>query len=239
MQKGELCRQQILTDPEVRRKNPRVDIKVMKVDMEDYKSVMEFADNVKKELPELDILLLNAGTGQLGFEVAVTGHEKVMQINYLSNALLTLELLPLMTATADKKGTATRISWVGSRTRTWSTLPKKQPLQPDESVIEHFDEKRNYFKVAHYGNTKLLVSMFVAEMAKRVPKEKVVINHMCPGAVRTGMIDVLPFPLRQIMAIVGYIRSRTPEVGGWIISHAVAVAGPETHGEFLIDKEIE
>jgi hypothetical protein len=41
------------------------------------------------------------------------GHEKVMQVNYLSNALFALELLPLLGATAAKTETPSRLSWAG------------------------------------------------------------------------------------------------------------------------------
>ena len=183
MSKGEAARANLLANPEVHRRNPDADIKVLKLDMEDYKSVMAFADNVKKEILDLHVLLLNAGIGQLGYESSVTGHEKVTQVNYLSNALLSLELLPLLEATAARTGQATRLSWVGSRTHHSSSLAKKQPILPNESILAHFDDKSKYLAIAHYGDTKLLCAMFVAEMAKCVPKEQVIINIMCPGMV--------------------------------------------------------
>ncbi|MCJ1401023.1 hypothetical protein MMC11_004235 [Xylographa trunciseda] len=236
--KGEAARARLLANPEINKRNANADIKIMKLDMEDYQSVIAFADNVKKELHDLHVLLLNAGIGQLGFEVSVTGHEKVTQVNYLSNALLSLELLPLLEATAARTGKATRMSWVGSRMHDENSLLSKQPILPGESVLAHFDDKSKYLTIAHYGDTKLLCVMFIAEMAARVPKEKVIINIMCPGMVNTGMSDVLPFYLRPAMNFVKMLRARTPEEGGWIINYAAVVAGPETHGRYLKDKEL-
>ncbi|MCJ1433278.1 hypothetical protein MMC27_002637 [Xylographa pallens] len=236
--KGEAARANLLANLDVHRRNPSADIKVLKLDMEDYKSVIAFADNVKKEVQDLHVLLLNAGIGQLGYEISVTGHEKVTQVNYLSNALLSLELLPLLEATAARMGQATRLSWVGSRTQHSSSLAKKQPILPNESILVHFDDKTKYLALAHYGDTKLLCAMFVTEMARRVPKERVIINTMCPGMVNTGMSDVLPFYLRPAINLVKMLRARTPEEGGWIINYAAVVAGPETHGRYLEDKEL-
>ena len=181
--KGEAARASLLASPEIQRKNPNADIRVLKLDMEDYKSVIAFANNVKKEVKDLHVLLLNAGIGKLGFEISVTGHEKVTQVNYLSNALLSLELLPLLEATAARMGQATRLSWVGSRAQHSSSIAKKDPILPTESILAHFDDKTKYSAMGRYSDTKLLCAMFVAEMAKRVPKEKVVINIMCPGMV--------------------------------------------------------
>ena len=52
------------------------------------------------------------------------------------------------------------------------------------------------------------------------------------------MSDVLPFYLRPAMNFVKMLRARTPEEGGWIINYAAVVAGPETHGRYLEDKEL-
>ena len=111
----ETAREKLFVDQEIKKHNPDAAIKVLKLDMEDYQSVIAFADSVKKEVRELHVLLLNAGIGQPNYEVSVTGHEKVTQVNYLSNALLALELLLLLEATAARTGKATRLSWVGSR----------------------------------------------------------------------------------------------------------------------------
>lgn len=80
--------------------------------------------------------------------------------------------------------------------------------------------------------------MFVSAIGERISSDKVIVNNMCPCSVNTHMSDVLPFPLRQIMNVIKYFYSRTPEVGGWIIVCAAVVAGKESHGRFLLDKEV-
>ena len=64
----------------------------------------------------IDVLLLSASCGQLNLELAPTGHENVTQVNFLSNTLLYLKLLPLLEAMTTKIGVPSRLSWVGSRT---------------------------------------------------------------------------------------------------------------------------
>jgi NAD(P)-dependent dehydrogenase (short-subunit alcohol dehydrogenase family) len=122
-----------------------------------------------------------------------------MQVNYLSNALLSLELLPLLEATAAVSGAPSHLSWVGSRQLYSSSFGKARPWTAGQSVLQRMDSKSGYSGLAVYGNTKLLVAMFVTELAARVGSERVVINNMCPGAVNTRMSDVLPLPLRLLV----------------------------------------
>ena len=52
------------------------------------------------------------------------------------------------------------------------------------------------------------------------------------------MSDVLPIHLRLIAYIVKSMRARSGEEGGWVLTNAVAAAGPESHGRYLQHKEV-
>lgn len=211
----------------------------MKLDMEDYRSIQSFAKAVKKELPVVDYLLLNAGIGILKYEISPSGHERVMQVNYLSNVLLILELLPRLEASAAKTGAPSRITWLGSRRHYQSTLSTKAPVQPGETVIGHMDDPKNFFPFQNYNDTKLLCMLFLYALAPRLDKNKVIVNMMYPGMVDTAMSDVLPIYLRIPVNIVKTIRARPVEHGLWLILNAMLVAGPESHGEFILDKTVQ
>lgn len=94
---GEAVKSNILSDPEIKMANPHATITVLRVDLEDFYSVLTFAQEVKQRYDgKLDMVLLNVGTGSLKWEiVAESGHEKTVQVNLLSPALLALELLPV------------------------------------------------------------------------------------------------------------------------------------------------
>jgi len=100
------------------------------------------------------------------------------------------------------------------------------------------DDKKQYSGASTYGNTKLLVAMFVKQLAQRISSDEVVINNVCPGSVNTGMSDVLPTPLRQMVNVYKAVYARTVETGGWIVVNALEVAGNETHGNFLKDRNV-
>lgn len=236
LSKGEEAVKYLWSHPSVQPVNPKPELKVMQLDLDDYQSVVRFADNVKKDLGTLDILLLNGGVNIMNFQRSVSGHERVMQVNFLSNALLAFELLPLLQQTATKTNNLTRLSWVGSEAQKINSITKK-PIPSDRSVLEYFDDKSKYASMTRYSETKLLVSMFVQSLANKVSSDKVVVNNFCPGMVMTNFDSHLPLWLKTIMAVVRRIRARSVEEGSRTLIFASAVAGPNTHGEFLSSNE--
>jgi NAD(P)-dependent dehydrogenase (short-subunit alcohol dehydrogenase family) len=56
--KGEAARTLLLSDPAIKNLTIRPEIKIMEVDMADYKSVMKFARGVKGQVKRQDVLLL-------------------------------------------------------------------------------------------------------------------------------------------------------------------------------------
>ncbi|KAF5979397.1 hypothetical protein FBULB1_5749 [Fusarium bulbicola] len=202
--------------------NPKAVVQVMKLDMTDYASVKAFAETFTSKHGELHLLMLNAGISDINFELAPTGHEKNLQVNYLSNVLLTLLLLPTLEHTAELEGAPTRITWTGSRMHLQTSLARKasSPLSPG------------------YGDTKLLVLLFQHELANRYPPKKVTINHFCPGMVDTSLTDILPVHIRPPALLLKALRARSVDKAGWIGLHAALVVGEETHGKLLGDKEV-
>jgi NAD(P)-dependent dehydrogenase (short-subunit alcohol dehydrogenase family) len=65
--KAEACISELATGPSVKKNNPKAIIKVMKVDMEDPHSMVEFANAVVAEIPVVDYLILAAGFAPFKF----------------------------------------------------------------------------------------------------------------------------------------------------------------------------
>jgi hypothetical protein len=61
---------------------------------------------------------------------------------------------------------------------------------------------------------------------------------VCPGLINTNMTDVLPLHKRMVFGVMKFFLARPVEVGGWILINGAVVAGPESHGKFLGDKEV-
>jgi NAD(P)-dependent dehydrogenase (short-subunit alcohol dehydrogenase family) len=237
--KGEKVRQALLSEPAVKTANPNATIKVLELDTESYESVQRFVSAFKVEFHDLHLLIANAGVGTAAKELASSGHEKDIQVNYLSNVLLTLALLPTLETTANRTGEPTRVTWAGSRMHTHSRLAEKLPLKKGEEVLKHFDTIDAMPIFTRYADSKLLCVLFQLELAQHYNPDKVIINSFCPGQVDTGMTDVLPIYLRIPANVVKAIRARSPEKGGWIALNAAVVAGAETHGRLLGDMAVE
>ncbi|KAI3549195.1 hypothetical protein CABS01_08386 [Colletotrichum abscissum] len=248
--KGEAVRQTLLSDPSVLSLSHGPVVEVMKLDAEDYASVKTFTEAFKAKYTHLHIAMLNAGVPGLRRRVAPTGHEATVQVNYLSNVLLTLELLPVLEATARETGRAGRIAWTGSRMVEKTSLAGKTTVREGGSLLGHLDDEANFVGMARYADSKLLGFLFLRELARlygagaaeeeegKRQQQRVIVNAFCPGMVDTNMSNVLPQPFRLIADAVKAVRARRPEVAGWVGLHAVAVAGGETHGKTLGDKEI-
>ncbi|KAF4337292.1 short-chain dehydrogenase reductase SDR [Fusarium beomiforme] len=230
--KGEEVRKSLCTI------NPKAIVQVMKLDTADYTSVKAFAEMFKSKHEKLHLLMPNAGISDLNFELTPTGHEKNLQVNYLSNVLLTLLLLPILEHTAELEGSPTRITWTGSRMHLRTSLASNVPLKKNEGIFEHFDTPGVIPSLQRYGDTKLLVLLFQHELARRYPPQKVIVNSFCPGMVHSSMTDILPFYIRLPALLVKAARARSVDKAGWIGLHAALVVGAETHGQLLVDKEV-
>ncbi|KAK0511058.1 hypothetical protein JMJ35_006610 [Cladonia borealis] len=211
--KGEEAAKYLSTHPTVKSTNPGVEIRVMALDLDDETSVVNFASKVKKELDALDVLLLNG-------------------VNYHSNALLALELLPLLESTASQRGQPSRLTFVGSSTHKMHSL-NKTPMEKEESVTHRWDDKERYRPMQRYSDSKLMVAAFTQELARHVDPSKVIVNNLCPGMVSTGLNVNLPLWLKPIMWLLRLIRAGTPEVGARTYVYATSVAGTESHGKWL------
>ncbi|KAL8914350.1 MAG: hypothetical protein Q9171_000980 [Xanthocarpia ochracea] len=235
--KGEARKASLLKDPAIQQANDSPKILVMKLDMEDYASVQEFSDALRAELPTLHHLVLNAGIAVTKFAKSISGHERSVQVNYLSNAYLLANLLPLLQATAMETMVASRITWVGRRKQTLSSFEKKSQVPPWMSVLGHLDNKANFKRTKRYRDSKLLGIIFMHKLAPHLNPRLIVFNMVYPGMAKTDLTEHLPDVQRLTIHFIKFVRARTVEESACLIVHAMLVAGPESHGKLLMDKE--
>ncbi|KAJ9155295.1 NAD(P)-binding protein [Pleurostoma richardsiae] len=238
IKRGEEVKAELLAKPELRATKSRVTIHVVELQMDDFRSVIAFADKVKDLTTTVDILLLNAGLGGFEFQTAKTGHERIMQVNVYSNALLALELLPLLQQTATIKARRSRLTWVGSFVQMDHTLTKN-PISTSQSIIGQFDE-RSRFNRGRYQDSKLMSTMVVKQLAQHVDKNLVIFNEVSPGPVLTNFASAYPAYFRVGIAFIGLFINKSKSLAGGVNKylHAMAIAGEESHGEYISDYKI-
>ncbi|KAI6777790.1 uncharacterized protein J7T54_001399 [Emericellopsis cladophorae] len=236
---GQLAVSALRADGDVARQNPAAQLLVFQLDLADYASGLGFAQRVNKEVPELDILINNGGQVELRFETAPTGHEKNMQVNCYTHMLITLELLPLLRATARLRGAPSRVTFTGSITQVFQETLTKAPIGPGESVLGHWDDPKHFSSLFRYADTKLCVSAYCRKLAQLVSADEVIVNDFCPGLVRNKGLDRNLNPAMQVlMQCVRQLIGRSIPDAARALVYAAVVVGKEAHGTFLNNNQV-
>ncbi|EFX06668.1 short chain dehydrogenase reductase [Grosmannia clavigera kw1407] len=235
-------------DPEVQLANGKAVIEAYELELADYRSGQRFVDRVRAEVPELDVLLANAGqfvTRRENVQSAAGGHERNMQVNCYTHLLICLELLPLLVATARARGVQgrpARITFTGSATHVLQETLTNDPVRFDagETVIGHFDDPTHFSRLNRYADTKLCINAHVRKLAALTDSpDLVIVNNVCPGLLHaTHLDDSLPFYLRYPTALARLVAGRSVQQGARTLVYAAVVGGPETNGTFLQQNKI-
>lgn len=215
---------------------PSATIDVWLLEMTSYASIQAFAVRVKTELPRLDFTILNAGLMSPEFHLCPTGHEQVIQVNYLSTFLLAMLILPIARS-HPPTGKPGRLTIVSSNTALWAKLPNRhmRPLLPS------FDDAKAvpYGAAERYFSSKMIGHLFFARMIPYLNADDVIVNLVGPGMCKGSDLhrDVKGIP-GKILSIWKGLAGRSSEEGAWSYVDAAVVKGKETHGCFLMDWEI-
>ncbi|KAJ7452818.1 hypothetical protein FB451DRAFT_1050595 [Mycena latifolia] len=234
---GESTRSALLLDPIVRALPTPPTILIYELDLARPSSVAAFATKILAEVPTLNILLLNAGIGTLAWQTTPeTNTEQMFQINYLSNAILSVRLLPLLRRSAETSRAPSYLTVVGSRAQAQHSYVE-HPIPETAPMFAFLNDRANYRSMQRYADSKVLVSMWLRALAERVDASVVTVNNVCPGLVNTNISDKEAWWLRGIVAVIQAVRGRSPEVGARALIYATS-AGSKTHGEMLIDYNV-
>ena len=137
-------------------------------DLAELAQVRRLAADVRQATGRLDVLVSNAGIG--GGEpdghdrrTSADGYELRFAVNYLAGFLLTLELLPLLRASAPAR--IVNVASLG-----------QHPLDFSDLMLE-----RGYGGIRAYGQSKLAQIMSGFELASRIPGGEVTVNSLHPA----------------------------------------------------------
>ncbi|KAJ8120831.1 hypothetical protein O1611_g10263 [Lasiodiplodia mahajangana] len=213
---------------------PRAEISVMLLDMSSYSSIGAFAEQCKS-LPRIDMVILNAGlvSGEHFATAKDTGHEYSLQVNYISTALLTLLLLPILKSKRIAGAKAPVLSIVSSDTAYWGSVETQGP------VLTQLDKPEKYAAMTWYQNTKLFQHFFVSKLAEQIDGRDVTVNMVNPGLCggtefgKSGSgFSAIAI---TIFRFIKWINARSAETGASTYVDAVVVKGEESHGSYVSD----
>lgn len=214
---------------------PAARVTVWTVDMASYESVRAFADRCAT-LGRIDAVVLNAGIMSSSFSKAeTTGHELMLQVNYLSTALLALLLAPVLQSSKGAAGgRAPVLNIVGSDLAYTASVRTKDPILPQ------FDSPKNFNQMATYSASKLLLMFFVARLAELVDPADVLINMSNPGMTKgTALGHDASLIVKKVFGIAQFFLARSPDVGASVYLDAILNRSAESHGSFISDWDIK
>ncbi|MGW0830052.1 SDR family NAD(P)-dependent oxidoreductase [Streptomyces prunicolor] len=151
-------------------------------DLADLDQVRRMAAEIRASVDRLDVLVNNAGIGGgqpdgRTRRTSADGHELRFAVNYLAGFLLTLELLPLLRASAPAR--IVNVASIG-----------QHPLDFENLMLE-----RDYDGIRAYGQSKLAQITSGFELAARLPADEVTVNSLHPATY---------MPTKIVLAETGY-----------------------------------
>lgn len=220
---------------------------VWPIDLESFTSVQAFATRVRKHVSEggrLDMAIMNAGIASVEYAVTSDGWEKGIQVNVLSTALLSLQLLPLLLRAKEQDPSAQPHLAILT-----SDIHKsiKFPERYGDQILSILNEEQQWKTsqaagrpTERYGVTKLMDLFITMELARLVPRDAhaeplVVVNAVTPGFCKSDLLtrEKAPWILKLVQALI----ARTVEEGSKTLLHAVT-QGSKTHGKWLENQAI-
>ncbi|KAI0163524.1 hypothetical protein BJ166DRAFT_526572 [Pestalotiopsis sp. NC0098] len=212
-------------------------VEVWSLDLEIYESITAFARRANEELDRLDILVNNAGVMKKAFgRNEGTGHEHMVQTNYLSLVLLTILLLPVIKQKTTPDGPG-RMVLVNSDVAAHARFSERDA----PSLLAALDEEANFQDQERYATSKLLGQLFLAELTRRIPAGVAVVNAPNPGLTRSNLGGHYKGSVAGFLAEHIFLRilGRAPDVGARSITCAAVMYGQELHGQYIEDGKIQ
>ena len=168
-QKAEIVRDTLLKE------QTGLQIEIRKLDLASLSSVADFSNMLLAEGNPIGLLMNDAGTMETGLHITEDGLERTVSVNYVGHYLLTRKLLPLM-------GEGSRVVNMVSCTYAIGRL--------DFPDFFTRGKKGGFWRIPIYSNTKLALTLFTIDLARRVKEKGIVVNAADPGIVSTDIITM-------------------------------------------------
>lgn len=211
--------------------------------MGNFASVQRFAARIEKELPRLDVAILNAGISPNDYVVGVEGWESIMQVNVMATALLGLLLLPKLRASTAATHSLSHLIIVTSEAHRWlepSDFPNSANF--GGSMLQAVNAKplngKKWDPLLQNARSELF-AMYVSESLAALAidsnsESQAIVTLVCPGACRSDLTrDLIGKSFLQTFAlrIFDLLFNKPTEQGGWSYVQA-ALLPLAAHGKW-------
>ena len=152
---------------------PGAQLKIELVDLSDLKEIRGLCDKINRDYDKLDVLINNAGCFHSARQVTDENIELTLIVNYLSYYKISLLLKDQLLESGN--GRIINQSSIGHRAGR---------IHLNDI---HLSQKYDGFRA--YAQSKLASMMFTYELASRLNGEKLTVNCLHPGGVKTDIGD--------------------------------------------------
>lgn len=155
---------------EIKSASGNSNIRLYTANLASQSSIAQAAEEIKKEVRKIDVLLNNAGAVFSEFEVSDAGLEMTIATNHFNYFWTTYYLFDLL-----KNANGARIVNVASDSH----------YSAKGIDFESFYKKKNYFVLRAYEQSKLANVLFTYALAERARPFNITVNALHPGFVYT------------------------------------------------------
>jgi len=175
------------------------------IDLSKIETIHHFVQSLADQAIQIDICILNAATALPGSRKTASGQDEMFLVNYLSNVILTQELLGMSVIRVNGTPHISKIIFISSDSHQGATY------------ID-YDEFGRYFKygvskgISNYSYFKLVLNTYATELSRRINKDAVIlsINVICPGPVASNIVKEAPWLLRMTLKGIFRIVFKSP-----------------------------
>ncbi|KAL8465547.1 hypothetical protein ACS0TY_034873 [Phlomoides rotata] len=166
----------------IEKENPEAEIIILEIDLSSFGSIQRFCSEFLSLGLPLHILINNAGKYSPKLEFSEDKIELTFATNYLGHFLLTEMLLGKMVETASECGIEGRIVNVSSVIHSW--------VNTKQFCFTKLLTPKSYNGTKAYAQSKLANILHAKELSRQLKERKanVSINAVHPGMVKTGII---------------------------------------------------
>ena len=212
-------------------------IEVWQLDMCSYESIKVFARKCAS-LSRLDSVILGAGIMNVDFQSSSeTGHEEMFQVNYLSQALLGLLLLPILQA-KNTPGSPGHLTLVASG----AAMIAKFTERDEVHMIKALDKSEHWTSSVaklRYDDTKGMVLILTHKLSLLVDPKRTIVNVVDPTFTPgTGFFRQIPLLMRVILWPIVTLIGTSVNNAGWRYFDGAVARGEGSHGSLVSDWEI-
>lgn len=212
---------------EIIEKTGNREVETMHLDLTDFGSIHRFCDEVKRRGMQFERAVFNAGVVPGRARRTIDGYEEMFQVNYLAKFVLVNRLLAdgtIPNTLFSGRGGQTLPGGAGATPRIVFTSSEvhRTPETIDFADVGQVHDYAMKGSMKEYGYTKLLLTIFFKELARRlsVPesfegdgyggKPDVSVFALCPGPVNSKIARDAPKIVRPLLRLVFFVFFKSP-----------------------------